>query len=155
MTDTLKQQVYDLLADAITGLAAVGVTVYGSDNGSATDAPPPLTLADGDLPVAYVRLGDRFSLGVLDQRQIVQVRLLDSERRGYYRINAGLAICERVFAPNRSVTYTDSDTTEVWWAPEPAGWSPETEDPDRPGTLLRWGEWAFRQAVGSAMVAAG
>lgn len=152
MTDSIKQQFWALLADADTGLAALGFTVYGSDNGSATDGPPPVDGAP--LPWAYLRLADEFALGTFDQRAIVQVRLGDEERRGYYRINAALARCAALFAPNREMTYRDDTTTEIWWQPEPAGASGETEDPDRPGTVLRWGEWQFRKQVGAALAAA-
>jgi hypothetical protein len=152
MSDSLKQQLYALLADADAGLAELGFTIYGSENDTATDGPPPVEGAP--LPWAYLRLADEFVLGPFDQRAIVQVRLGDGERDGYYRINAGLARLAVLFAPNRQVTYQDATTTEVWWQPEPAGASGETEDPDRPGTVLRWGEWSFRKAVGAALAAA-
>lgn len=152
MPDSVKQQFYALLVDPTTGLAALGFTVYGSDAGTATDGPPPVDGAPA--PWAYLRLVDEFVLGVLDVRAVVQVRLGDNERHGYSRINPGLARCAVLFAPNRQVMYQDATTTEHWWQPEPFGVSGETEDPDRPGTVLRWGEWAFRKVVGAAMVAA-
>lgn len=154
MADSIKQQFYALLADADTGLAAsdLGFTVYGSDAGTATDGPPPVDGAP--QPWAYLRLVDEYTLGTFDQRAVVQVRLGDGERRGYYRINAALARCAVLFAPSRTVQYTDPATKEIWWQPEPFGVSGETEDPDRPGTVLRWGEWAFRKQVGAALAAA-
>jgi hypothetical protein len=158
MTDSIKQQFYLRLADATTGLGALGFTVYGSEAGLATDGPPPVDNAP--TPWAYLRFLDEVAFGALgggsafDGRALVQVRLGDGERRGYGRINAGLAVCAAVFAPSRTATYTDPATTEFWWQPAPAGVSPEMEDPDRPGTLLRYGEWAFHKAVQAALHAA-
>jgi hypothetical protein len=149
---SIKQQLYSLLADDVDGLPALDFTVYGSDDGSATDGPPP---AEGaPTPWAYLRLGDEFAVGAFETRQIVQVRLGDTEQRGYYRINAALTRLTVLFAPSRHIEYVDGTTTEIWWRPEPAGASGETEDPDRPGTALRWAEWTFRKTVGAAMAAA-
>jgi hypothetical protein len=146
---SIKQQVYALLAAALTGYHG-----YGSDNGTDSDAPPPAQGAP--VPWWYLRLGDEFSLSSLslDKRAILQVRFGDSERAGYGRITAGLALAETVLAPKRAFLLTDSGTSEIIWRIDPASWSGETEDPDRPGTLLRWGEWAMRKMVRAAAVAA-
>jgi hypothetical protein len=144
---SIKQQFYNALVATVTG-----VTWYGSDDNTDKMLPPPIDNAP--TPWGYLRFNDTFDAIPGDTRAMVQIRIGDSERRQYSRINAKLLLCEVLFARNPAKEYIDTDTGEVWYFPEPAGWSPESEDLDRPGTLIRVAEFMFRRRIKAAAIAA-
>lgn len=151
MMVSIKQQIYNILSgDAF--LASLGFTWYGSEANDATLMPPSGSVTP---PFGYLRFVDEFFAAPLDLRATVQVRLHDHERRQYVRINQAFARIQALLPMRADFRLVDTNTTEVWWFPEPGGLGPETEDPDRPEILLRVGEWVFRKAVGAALAAAG
>jgi hypothetical protein len=148
---SIKQQLFNALKND-AGNVALGVVWYGSEDDTAYMLPPPPQ--PGGL-WAHVSFGDEFQALPGDTRAIVSVVVGDLENRQYARINRVLARCGVVLARRPETQYVDSDTTEMYYFPEPAGLGPETEDPDRPGYLQRFGEWQFRKVIGAAAVVSG
>jgi hypothetical protein len=149
---SIKHQLFLALKND-PGLIALGFTWYGDDSDDQYSMPPPSS--NPPAPWGHLQFADSFPALPGDTRQIVSITLGDEERRQYRRINAGIIRCHVIFARRPETRYVDEDTTEMWWFPEPAGIIRETEDPDRPGYLIRAVDFMFRTAVGAAAVVSG
>lgn len=143
---SIKQQLYSTLVSSVTG-----VTWYGSDDNTDKMGPPPVT--NPPTPFGYLRFLDVFQAVPGDLRQMIQIRIGDNEGRQYSRINAKLLLCEVAFARNPAKQFKDTATGEVWYFPEVAGKSPEFEDIDRPGYLIRTLDVMFRIELIPAVIA--
>ena len=143
---SIKQQLYTALVTTVTG-----VTWYGSDDNTEKMGPPPLENAT--FPWGYLQFSDEFLAVPGDTRAMISITIGDEERRQYSRINSKLLLCDVLFARNPTTQYIDTALGEVWYYPEPGGWTRESQDFDRPNTLSRTAEYMFRKRIKAAAIA--
>lgn len=143
---SIQQQLYSALVAAVTG-----VTWYGSEDD--TDKMGAPSVSNPPTPYGYVRVMDSFPASPGDMRQMIQIKVGDVEGRQYSRINPILVKCEVEFARNPTKQFIDAATGEFLYYPEPAGWTPGSDDLDRPGHVFKIAEFMFRKEIIPAVIA--